>query len=311
VAALTRTLLVALLVLSIAAHASAQVSQPARSEAERLVDDARRLYTELEFVGAVDAAQRALAAPDAREIDRAAALETLGSALIVLDREARAREAFEALFRIDPYWVVTEPSGSPRIRRFVESVRGRVVPDAALDPDVSLRLDLPRAAHSGRSTRVRIELAGRSAEGARVRVIARGDGELEWQTIDASRDGDARFAADLPAHGAAEEIELYAELRDAEGRVVARAGGPLAPYRLPVRAGEGSGSLLDEWWLWAAIGGAVVVIGAGIAIGVAASGNERAPEGTLPPGASSSRCSRSDATAGALRRGSRCAASGR
>lgn len=279
-AALTRTLALAALALSIAARATAQ----APSEAERFVDEARRLYAELEFVGAVDAAQRALATPGARDVDRAAALETLGSALIVLDREEGAREAFEALFRIDPYWIVREPSGSPRIRRFVESVRARMVPDAALDPDVSLRVDLPRAARTGRTTPIRIDVEGAVAEGARVQVLVRGDGELEWEPVRAEREDGARFRADLPAREAAAELELYAELRDSEGRVVTRAGGPLAPYRLPLRAGETGGSLLEEWWLWAAIGGAVVVVGAAIAIGVASSGNERAPEGTLPPG---------------------------
>ena len=255
----------------------------ARSEAERLSEEARRLYAELDFVGAVDAAQRALATPGVHDADRAAALDTLGSALIVLGRDEGAREAFEALFRLDPYWIVRDPSGSPRIRRFVESVRARVVPDAALDPEVSLRLDLPRAAHAGRGTRLRLEVSGPLPEGARVRVIARGDGELEWQAVLAEREGDARFSAELPARDAAEELDLYAELRDGAGRLVARAGGPFSPYRLPVRAAE-SGSVLEEWWLWAAIGGAVVLAGAGSASGVATSGDERAPAGTLPPG---------------------------
>lgn len=255
--------------------------RPVASEAQRLIDDAQRLYAELEFLAAIDSAQRALATPGVRDADRASALETLGSALVVLDREAAANEAFEALFQLDPYWVVREPSGSPRIRRFVDAVRARVVSDAALDPELELRLDLPRAARAGRNTTLEVRAEGGSPHSIVLRV--RGEGELDWSRVEARRVESGRFTIELPARDETGELELYAEARDSEGHMVARAGGPLAPYRLPVRpAGEG-GSITDEWWLWAAIGGAVIVIGASIAIGVAATGPQRAADGTLPP----------------------------
>lgn len=257
----------------------------ATTEAQRLIDEARRLYQELEFALAIDAAQRALATPGIRDADRASALETLGSALLVLEREGPARDAFQSLFRLDPYWVVRDPSGSPRIRRFVEAVRATVAPDAALDPDLELRLELPSAARAQQAIAMQVRAEGGAP--ARVIVRARGEGELDWSSAEARREG-ARFAIELPARAHAEELELYAEARDAQGRVIGRAGGPLVPYRLPVREGTapgggGGGSILEEWWLWAAIGGAVVVIGAGIAIGVAAGGPQRAEPGTLPP----------------------------
>lgn len=287
----TLTMLVVMLALAHTQGARAQDDDPERvsgeeerpvaSEAQRLIDDAQRLYAELEFVAAIDSAQRALATPGVRDADRASALETLGSALVVLDREAAANEAFEALFRLDPYWVVREPSGSPRIRRFVDAVRARVVSDAALDPELELRLDLPRAARAGRSTTLEVRAEGGSPETVLLRV--RGEGELEWAPVEARRVDGGRFAIELPARDETGELELYAEARDAEGRMVARAGGPLAPYRLPVRPSGEGGSITDEWWLWAAIGGAVIVIGASIAIGIAATGPQRAEDGTLPP----------------------------
>ncbi|UJR79050.1 hypothetical protein [Sandaracinus amylolyticus] len=272
----TRIVIFALVLTTARAHAQAP------SDAQRQVDEARRLYAELEFAGAVDAARRALGTPGARDVERASALETMGSALVVLDREEAAREAFESLFRIDPYWAVREPSGSPRIRRFVETVRARMVPDAALDPEIALHLEAPSAARAGSSTRVAIDVEGRPSDRATVRVLARNEGELEWRTIDAERDGE-RFVASVDVPAGVGSIELYAELRDGRDRVVARAGGPLVPSSVPVR-GDAGGSIAEEWWFWALIGGAVIVVGAGVAIGVAASDGGQAPGGTLPPG---------------------------
>jgi hypothetical protein len=266
--------------------AAAQAERPADAgEAGEVADDlarARQLYLELDFSGAADAAQAALGSPGLREADRAAAYETLGCALVVLEREQSAREAFEALFRIDPYWSVREPSGSPRIRRFVETVRARVVRDAALDPALVLRLEVPRAARVGRATPLSVAVEG--AMPASVTVRARGEGELTWRDVEAARSADGRFDAELPALEAPDELELYVVARDARGQVIGRAGGPLETTRLPVRAAEISRPLSEEPWLWALVGGGVVVVGAAIGIGIAASQPARAPDGTLPPG---------------------------
>jgi hypothetical protein len=86
----------------------------------------------------------------------------------------------------------------------------------------------------------------------------------------------------IPARPRADELELYAVGRDARGHVVARAGAPLAPLVLPVRLG-GDGSITGEWWLWTAIGGAVL-LGLVIGVAVAVADVERAPPGTLSPG---------------------------
>lgn len=93
-----------------------------------------------------------------------------------------------------------------------------------------------------------------------------------------------------------EEVQASREVRVAAGETaeVSLAASPargvdpamLEPETLePEVATSGGGSVLEEWWLWAAVGGAAVLI-AGVAIGVAASdGGSGAPvQGNLSPG---------------------------
>ena len=128
--ALTRGLI---LVVMLGSVASAQ--QPsARERVDRHLEEGRRLYRDLDFTGCVSAMNEALAVPGAHPAQRLEAYEILGAAYVVLDRPQNAEQAFREMFRLDPYHVVREPSGSPKIEQFVEELRARLVPDAALDP---------------------------------------------------------------------------------------------------------------------------------------------------------------------------------
>jgi hypothetical protein len=205
---------------------------------------------------------------------------------VVLEQEDQAREAFLEMFAIDPYHVVREPSGSPKIARFVARIRSEAVPDAALDARVQLRAQLPRGGRVGRATRVRFRVTG-PPRVARVQVFVRGVGDEDWETVEAER-SEGGFVAELPARSAPDELALYAEGRDTRDRVISRAGEPFAPLGLeiipgsdgPTTGGTG-GSILGEWWFWTGIG--VVVVGA-VIIGIAATPAANAPEGSLPPG---------------------------
>ncbi len=260
--------------LALAAPADAQDA----SRGEHLVDEGRRLYRELEFLGAIEALERALDVPGLGPARRAEALEVLGSALVVLDRDEEASAVFAELFDLDPYYEVREPSGSPKIARFVARVRRELVPDARLDPEARLTLELPRAARVGQATTLRLRA---SPSVRRVRLFVRGAEETEFAALAVSPLGAALFVATLPARPRPDELELYAVGRDERGRVLTRAGSPLAPLVLPVRLG-GGGSILEEWWLWTTIGGAVV-LGVVLGVALAVTGADRAPAGTLPP----------------------------
>lgn len=247
--------------------------------AEHLADG-RRLYRELDFPGCVDAMQRALAVPGVGPAQRLEAYEYLGAANVVLDREAEAEAAFLAMFELDPYHRVREPSGSPKIERFVEALRARTVPDAALDGELRLEATLPRAARMERPIPVRVDVEG--GEVASVRVHLRGDEETEWRSV-ALPGGPRTFEGELPGLDTTGRLEIYAQARDAARRVVARAGEPLVPLVVEIRERvEDPTPLRSEWWLWTAVG--VVAAGVALGVGVAVAGRETAPAGTLQPG---------------------------
>ena len=276
-----RALIVLTLLSIMAGGASAQTE-----DAQSLLEQGRRLYADLEYQEAESVLTRALATPGLPDAFRVQVLETLGFVQVVEDEEPAARSSFERLFAIDPYYVVREPSGSPRVEEIVESVRSRVAPDAAIDPDARIRVDLPAAARANAATEVRLAVSSPAI--ARLVIEVRGDHDVAFRAQDVAVAGGS-VVASIPPLADATELEIYVEGRDASGRLVTREGSPLLPLRLPVRgeattSSGGGGSILEEWWLWTIIG--VVVVGAavGIGVGVGTSGTAQAPTGTLPPG---------------------------
>jgi tetratricopeptide (TPR) repeat protein len=280
------------LMLSCALALLASLPEPARaqrasSEARALLEAGRAHYAELEYGEAVAALTAALGATERDEGLRAEILETLAFAYFVAEREQAARDALRQLFGLDPYYVVREPSGSPRVSRFVESVRATVVRDAAIDPAIALRSELPRAARSDRPVEIAVTA---TADVASVELVYRTDTSAAWRRVDGRRLGDApRFVLELPALDEAREVALYVEARDAQRRVLARDAGPLTPISLDVtRPDRGEperrgSDLLAEPWLWIVVGALVVGAGVGIGVGIAAT-SEPVPTGTLPPG---------------------------
>jgi len=252
-------------------------------EASDQLSEGRRRYGDLDFAGAVEALRRALAVSGTSEALRLEAYEYLGASYLVLEQRSDARAAFLEMLAIDPYHALREPTGSPKIATFVARLRAEVAPDAALDPDVRIACELPRAGRVGSALRVIVRTAGGAAV-ASVRVRVRGQTDETWETIEAEPDG-ARFVATIPARAASDLLELYAEARDERGRLLARAGAPSAPLSIEIRATVGAPratALYERWWFWTAVG--VVVVGASIGVGLAATSGERAPPGTLAPG---------------------------
>jgi len=271
-------------------HGRAQPSGAAR-EAGVALGEGKRLYGELDFAGAVEALRRALGVPGIPDNVRIEALEYLGAAFAVLDRPAQAREAFLEMLRMDPYHVLREPSGSPKITEIVEAVRASLVTDAALDPETRLRATLPRSGTVGRPLEIVVRNEGRRSV-ASVRVFSRGSGDEGWAVTAATRVGET-FRVTLPARDAPDELELYAEARDTRNRVVARAGEPFTPLGITIRgggAGSGgggpddgaSGSIFSRWWFWTIVG--AIVAGATVGIVLVTTSGTQAPAGTLPPG---------------------------
>lgn len=260
-------------------------AQPAGGDEARVaLSEGRRRYADLDFDAAVEALRRALAAPGLSEAERLEALEYLGCAYVVLERNDSARSAFGEMLRLDPYRVLREPTGSPRIRSFVDRLRARLVPDAALDERVVVRIQAPRRMRSGERARVRVEIRGPLDVASATLTTRHGDAEA--RTIPMR--GDARrFEASVAAARAGEDVELWVVVRDASGRVLARGGEPSVPVRVEVLAAPArppaveSRSILSRWWFWATT---AAVVASGVVVGLAVAGGDEAPDGTLSPG---------------------------
>ncbi len=277
-----------LVLLVLAASLVAPAARAQTDDAQALLEQGRRLYADLDYQEAESALARALATPGLPDAFRVQVLETLGFVQVVEDEEPAARNSFERLFAIDPYYVVREPSGSPRVAEIVESVRGRVVPDAAIDPDAAIRVDLPSAARANAPTEVRLAVSSPAI--VRLVIRARGDHDVTYQSQDVAVAG-GTVVASIPAFGDATELEIYVEGRDARGHLVTRAGSPLLPLHLPVRgdttsrsAGGSGGSVFEEWWFWTLVGVVVVGTAVGVGVGVSNPSTTQAPTGTLAPG---------------------------
>lgn len=262
---------------------SAAAQQPA--EAQRALQEARQRYADLDFDGAVEAFRRALAAPGLSEAERLEALEYLGCAYVVLERPDGARAAFERMLRIDPYRVLREATGSPRIRSFVRRLRQRMVSDAALDESVVVRVRAPRRLRGGQRSTVRAEVGGPRELASAALVSRSSGGEYRSRPM---RGGGRHFEARLTAPEGPDELELYVIVRDSEGRVVARGGEPAAPVHVeiepapppPLRPAR-SPDVLRQWWFWTAVAAAAA---SGVVIGIVVGTGQSAPSGSLPPG---------------------------
>ncbi len=274
-----------LLALGAASSASPLAAQASSARARALLEEGRAHYGELEYGEAAASLTSALALAEHDDALRAEILEALALDYFVMDREDAARASLVELFTLDPYYVVREPSGSPRVARFVESVRRTRVEDAALDPDVRLRSELPSAARSDARAEIAIT-AG--APIARVRVWTRTDVSASWEGVEGRHVAGSRWIASLPPLRDASEVLLWIEGRDERGRVVAREGSPLAPRALPIvgveRPTDGADvDVVREPWFWVLVGTVVVGVGVGVGVGVTLS-DAAVPSGTLAPG---------------------------
>lgn len=260
-----------------AAPADAPRTTP--GEVERLLERGRQLYLQLDFPGVIDAMTRALAVPGADQGQRLEAFEYLGASNLVIDREAEARVAFERMLGIDPYHALREPSGSPKIREFVERLRRQLVADAAIDPELQLVVDAPEAARASATLPVAVRSEGAAV--AAVRVHHRSDEERQWQATELAPTGEGAFEGEVPTPATTGRMLLYAEARDGAGSVVGRAGEPHWPLEVDVRD-ELPVPLVRRWWLWTLVG--VAAVGLAVGLGVGLSQGDQAPPGTLPPG---------------------------
>ncbi|MBI2892997.1 MAG: hypothetical protein HYY06_05560 [Deltaproteobacteria bacterium] len=266
--------------LTVGAPSGATAQQGLDREVDRLLADGRRLYGDQEYPAVIQAMRRALDVPGISPADQLEAYEYIGCSYVALEDEREARRAFRELLVIDPYYLLREPSGSPKIREAFERVRHEIAPDAALRPDVDLRLSGPVRAAAGGSVEVRVEPSGPVQ---RMTLRTRVAGTLPYDQVPMTRSGTSfRAMLDLPDRDHPYSFEYYVEARDERGRVVARGASPLGPRTLDVSvAAPPPSRWYESPWVW--VGAGAAVVGA-VVLGVLIGSADREPQcGSLEP----------------------------
>ena len=274
---MTRCLLVVLLCAGLAAGTGLA------AERDRLAQ-ARHQYLSQEYERVIKLLTPLVNSPAATIADKVEAYELLGLSYLILGETPSAREAFENLLGLDPAHVLHDPSGSPKLQRFFESVKARFVPGYQSRSPVTLEHAAPTSAVAGRMVELAVLVSQGKQAVAEVQLRWRRSGLLSYDMIRFQRRGQSlscSFA--LPADPTGYRLEYYIEARDSSSQVLTRLGSPEQPLGLEVagRAASHGEPFYKRWWFWTIVGG--VVVGAATT-GAVLGSRKSAPSGNLPPG---------------------------
>jgi hypothetical protein len=271
-------LVLAVLLLSLPALSLAQ-----SASMNQRVASAKQQYIAQEYEVVIRLLTPVVQSPIATISAKVAAYELLGLSYLILGDEKRARVAFENLLGLDQGHMLNDPSGSPKLRRFYDSVKESFVPGYSARATVTMEHAAPRRAIAGR----RVELAASIVSGrglmASVNLRWRRAGLLTYRNRrmrGTPRRMEAGFL--LPEDTASYRLEYYIEARDSSGHAVGRVGSPEAPLTIKVAGAlrVDSTPIYHKWWFWTLVGAAVV---GGVTAGVVAGSSEDAPAGSLEP----------------------------
>jgi hypothetical protein len=248
------------------------------SMAERL-RAARREYVGQEYERVIRLLTPVAQSPMATIGEKVQAYELLGLSYLILNDKRRARDAFENLLGLDPGHVLRDPSGSPKLKQFFESVKESFVPGYQAHATVTLEHSAPTSAVAGRT----VEFAANVVRGERsVRNTLlrwRRAGLLTYRTVEMEGAGPLLARFTLPRDSTAYQLEYYIEARDRGGNTVARVGSPEEPLRVTVAGTPRRAQpFYKKWWFWTAVG--AVVVG-GVTATAVVLGTESAPVGNL------------------------------
>lgn len=248
---------------------------------------ARQAYLNMDYEKVVHLTRAPSSDPDLPRARRVEALELLGLSQLILGRSDEARRSFQTLLALEPAHKLRDPSGSPKLQRFFETVRQEV--GAAPSPGEELKV-VPEAPslklRAGSTLQLRARLSGAEVGGASIQAM------LRWRTSRVSTwsgapmtlEGD-RLTARLLLPPSEQRYKLLYQviLRSQAGNLLARVGSSKKPLELSVAPGQLSSArpVWKRWWFWTVIG--AVVVG-GVTTGAVLLTREGAPQGNLEPG---------------------------
>ncbi len=277
-----RNLLLLVVVVTSVAAAAAPARAGAIGEAELAA--ARNAYQNMDYERVISLASAVVRRPAASAAQRVEALELTGLSQLILGRQARARASFEALLELSPDHKLKDPSGSPKLRRFFETVRKEHASAATAATSPTLSPEQVKGARGGQTLTIVVQVKGDAGKVAQAMLRWRSPAETSWQGQPMIRKGadlTARFT--LPSSPRAYQLRYLVEVRDSSGNLLTRSGTEQQPLTAEVAAGTrvAPKPVWKRWWFWTVIG--TVVVG-GVTAGAIVLSSESAPQGNLQPG---------------------------
>ena len=244
------------------------LAQAARPTTDALLERAGRQAADAEYEQALVTLQDALAAPDVSNEALALIHWRRGEMYVYLGRTEAAADAFERLLYVRSDWTPPERT-PPHVRQAFASAKAAYVEHAG-------RLELTVPAQTpplpGRPIPFGVQVR-HLPDDFTPRVFFRQALTEAWQSaqlVAGVYGEDGYFTATLPAFPGGSTLEFYVEVQDAWRRRVVGDGSALAPRSMKVEdvASFAAATVApveakaSRWWLWAAVGGAVVATGA-------------------------------------------------
>ncbi|MBX7195311.1 MAG: hypothetical protein K1X94_24865 [Sandaracinaceae bacterium] len=250
---------------------------------QAILERGQNEYDDLRFQEALQTFSAALVRAGNTPQDLARIYRYLALTYLSLDRRDEAEGAYRSLLGLMPD---TMPGSdmSPRFREFFTQVRARWEADGrpGLPPPapVSIVHRSPAQAEREHPVTLTASLEDPDHRAASLVLAYRQGTNAVFQRLEMSRDDEGTFSATIPASAVSPPlVEYYFEAIDAGGLPIAGRGDVAAPLRIAVPAP--GGDITSEPGFWIAIGGgALVLIGGAIAIGVVVS-NQSPANGTL------------------------------
>lgn len=258
-------------------------SSVARADARQSLQRAQQAFNKQDYERTLKLLQPVAVDPQATVSQKIDALELMGLSYLILGDQKRARESFENLLGLDASHQLRDPTESPKLKLFFESVKAAFLP--GYDPKRKAQLEhrAPHAATAGRKVEFSAQLTSGAALVRSVVLRWRRDGLLTYRQVTMRVDAGGRRVASfvLPDDTSGYLLEYYIEARSSAGHALARLGAPGHPLSLRVsgaarRVSKGQ-PFYKRWWFWTLVGTAVV---AGTTTAIVL-GRERAPTGTL------------------------------
>ncbi len=229
------------------------------------VVDARKHFADLDFELVLADTDRVAADRDAPVSRRTEALYLRASALVVLDREPEAREAFDALLGTDPGYRLPAEA-APRIRAAFEGARAaRLV---RLEEELSTRngerlrdvrvdVDEPGSPRGGRTLRLHVHVRDPHRLVARLVFAYRREQDREYivTAVSAAPDVELAISGDALASSRPYRLAWYLHAVHESGARVRRLGDTDDPRWIAISAGSvpRPEPITKKWWFWAGV----------------------------------------------------------